>query len=165
MTDELARLAARVERDPFFLGWALRIYAESEGLDEAGLAARLGCPASLLPKVKLCRCPSPSPPAFQADITAIAGRFGLRADVLANIVRHAEALEALRRAGRVGSLWAARGLIQPDWPGPAAAARPASPMGSEPAEGSEESGGAGSSGLERAPDSAAAPDQTEETDR
>jgi len=36
VTDELARLAARVERDPFFLGWALRIYAESEGLDETG---------------------------------------------------------------------------------------------------------------------------------
>ncbi|MBX6771847.1 MAG: hypothetical protein IRY83_08995 [Chloroflexi bacterium] len=164
MTDELARLAARVERDPFFLGWALRIYAESEGLDETGLAARLGCPASQLPRVKLCRCPSPSPPAFQADIAAIAGRFGLRADVLAEIVRHAEALDALRRAGRVGGLWAARGLIQPDWPGPAAA-RPASPTGSEPAEGSEESGGASPSESDRAPDSAAAPDQPEETDR
>lgn len=94
---DVRRLARRAETDPFFLGAALRTYAESEGLDDTGLGRALGCPAELLPRVGLCRRPEPTPPGFRRDVDRIATRFGLDRDALAHIVRRANALDALRR--------------------------------------------------------------------
>ena len=61
MPDPLEALAARAVGEPFFLGWVLAAYAHSEGLDDAGLAASLGCPAQELVMLRLCRTPRRRP--------------------------------------------------------------------------------------------------------
>lgn len=110
MTNRIDALARRVEGDDFFLASALADYARSEGLDEHGLAAALGCPTATLGPLRLCRRPRPAPAAFRDDIDSIATRFAVRADVLSAIVRRSDALSRLRRptAGGRGLLMAAR---------------------------------------------------------
>jgi hypothetical protein len=109
MSDRIDALAARVQSDELFLASALENYRKSEGLDRDGLAAALGCPPRMLGPVGLCRRPREE--RFFADIEHIADRFALDADALAEMVRRANSLTALRREEHVadnGSLMAAR---------------------------------------------------------
>ena len=104
----LRRAAARAAGRAFFLASALLPYAEIEGLDDAALAEWLGCRPDDLPRLLLCRRPRPEPPAFRADVERIAEAFGLSAPTLAEVVRQADALQALREAGpSVGRGWLA----------------------------------------------------------
>ncbi len=130
MSERLAAFARRVADDPFFLASALRDYAQSEGLDDAGLAARLGCSAETLDRLRLCRRPRPEPAEFRADVDRIAERFGVDPTALAEVVRRADVLAELRHAGAggAGTLMAAR-----DRPGDdiAEAPSPEGPAGEE----------------------------------
>jgi hypothetical protein len=111
VTERLDALARRVQTDPAFLAAALADYARGERLDEHGLAAALGCPPERLSLLRLCRRPRAEPPEqFRRDVEQVAARFDVRVDVLAEIVRRADALTALRRApaDARGTLMAAR---------------------------------------------------------
>lgn len=106
MADRLASFARRVSDDRFFLASALRDFARSEGLDEAGLAAFLDCRVEALPAIRLCRRPVPA--SFREDIGHIAERFSLDDAALAEAVRRADVLAALRNAAAESALAAAR---------------------------------------------------------
>jgi transcriptional regulator with XRE-family HTH domain len=110
MSERIAALARRVEDDPFFLAAALKIYRESEQMSDNELAREIGCSTNALPLVALCRWPRSMPPAFQRDVEQIAARFGLNPAALAQVVRRAAALSALRDgpAAEAGLLLAAR---------------------------------------------------------
>ena len=89
MTDSnLLRRAAFLasERD-FFLAAPLLAYARAEGLDDAALAQRLGCPLSDLPALLLCRRPVGD--TFDADVQRLVERFHVEADRLIEILRSA----------------------------------------------------------------------------
>jgi len=115
VSERLVALARRVRNDPFFLASVLHEYARSEGLEEADLAAMLACPVEMLATLSLCRRPRPEPPLFRHDVELIATRFGVRAEVLASIVRHVDALTSMRRDAAVerGFLMAARDDDEP----------------------------------------------------
>ena len=98
MSDQLNALAKRVDDDPFFLACALRLYAEFEQMNPAKLAATLGCAEETLTCVQLCRMPAEDASGFQRDVDAIAARFGLRAEALAEAVRRGQVLLRLRSA-------------------------------------------------------------------
>ncbi|HXG11753.1 MAG TPA: hypothetical protein VNK04_18505 [Gemmataceae bacterium] len=98
MADPLERLAARVASEPFFLAAVLAAYAQSEGLDDAGLAAVLGCPVGELVMVRLCRAPRDEPSAFWEDVTCIAERFGMEPQRLAEVVKRGRVILRLRAA-------------------------------------------------------------------
>jgi hypothetical protein len=106
----LDALAKRVEGDPFFLAALLKVYAASEHLDDAGLAAALGCRPDALTGLRLCRAPRAEPRDFRADVARIADYFGLDEARLLAVLRRAEALRALAaaQAGTRGLLLAAR---------------------------------------------------------
>jgi hypothetical protein len=110
MSAALDHLAARVATDPAFLANALAEYARSKDLDDAALAAALGCPAAELTRLRLCG--SPRPGQFLADVSAIAGRFGIDPTRLGEIVRLGQSLASLRTPqtaeGVPGFLLAAR---------------------------------------------------------
>jgi hypothetical protein len=110
MIDPLVHLAERVADDPFFLASLLAVYAHGEELDDAGLAARLGCAPEQLPLVRLCRAPRRDPAGRREDVAAIAGHFGLDEGVLMEAVKRAGVLEQLRQAPPAGGgpLMAAR---------------------------------------------------------
>ncbi len=98
MSAALDHLAARVATDPMFLANALAEYARSEGLDDAGLAAALGCPVGELTRLRLCGAPGAEPEQFRADVADIAGRFGIDPGTLTRIVRRGQSLARLRAA-------------------------------------------------------------------
>jgi hypothetical protein len=98
MSAALDHLAARVATDPLFLASALAEYARSEELNDAGLAAALGCPVGELTRLRLCGAPRSDPEQFRADVAAIAGRFGIDANTLITIVRRGQSLARLRAA-------------------------------------------------------------------
>ena len=140
MAEHLNELARRVASDTFFLASALAVYARSEGLDDAALAARLGCQPEALTMLHLCRRPQ-SGARFGPDIAAIAARFSVGAELLATVVRRADALEAMRGSGAThvaglserGTLIAARDRA-PDGDGRARSDAHAAPA-TEPADG------------------------------
>jgi hypothetical protein len=76
-------LARRASTDPFFLGHALAGFAARHGLDDAALAAVLGCPA-VLPSLYVCRRPGAAQPdrSAEQDIADICRRFGIDAGAL-----------------------------------------------------------------------------------
>jgi hypothetical protein len=110
VSEALERLARRVQDDPAFLAAPLALYARSAGLDDDGLCAALRCPREKLAALRLCRAPDEQPPAaFWRDVEAIAARFGLGADVLAEAVRRGRTLRRLRESGAAaGMMLAAR---------------------------------------------------------
>lgn len=97
MSERIAALARRVEDDPFFLAAALATYARAEGLSDQQLAARLGCAPEQLSAVRLCRAPRGSAGEFQRDVERIAERFHVDGTIIAEAVRMAGALRALRQ--------------------------------------------------------------------
>jgi hypothetical protein len=115
MSEDLKALAARAEDEPFFLAALLAAYAHSEGLDDAGLAAALGCPVGELNMVRLCRAPRPGFAEFREDVVRIADRFGLDPLRLAEAVKRGRVVTALRsaEAATEGFLMAARDREDP----------------------------------------------------
>src|SRR4051794_36689307 len=96
MAGRLHALARRLERDRFFLASAVAEYTRSERLGERELAVMLGCPAEALDQLRLCRRPDGEASRFRRDIEWIASRYGVSPEVLAQIVRRADAIEALK---------------------------------------------------------------------
>lgn len=111
MSDRLDAFARRVGDDSAFMASAMQAYARSEGLDSAGLAAFLGCEASQLGRLGLCRRPGGD--RLLSDAGAISDRFGLRESALLEIVRRADVLDALR-ADEAAMLAAARDRTEED---------------------------------------------------
>lgn len=85
-SDAFVRAAVRAQSQPWFLAGALAQYQRAQALDDAALAAALGCASADLPRLALCRRPDPADPvAFAQDVVHLAQRFGLAADLLATI--------------------------------------------------------------------------------
>jgi hypothetical protein len=118
----LRRAAERASRDPFYLASSLLAYVRSEGLDDAGLAASLGCDPDALSALLLCRRPTGRGAVFRADVEAIAARFGIDAARLARRIRDADVLVSLQgaTADRAGGLLAAARDRDGDVPRPVA---------------------------------------------
>jgi hypothetical protein len=109
MTDPLLPLAARVATDPFFLASALTLYAHSEELDDAGLAAHLRCSVEQLPLIRLCRLPRRDPHERREDVRVIAGHYHLDEQALLEVVKRAWVIQRFRDAAATGAgLMAAR---------------------------------------------------------
>lgn len=109
--ESLKRAAQIAQGDPFYLAGLMEVYQHMEGMDSSSLARYLGCLPDTLPRVALCRRPDPSPRRFRADVEAIARRFGLKADHLANLVRVTDAFRHFstsQGAAPLGNLMAAR---------------------------------------------------------
>ncbi|HEX5269303.1 MAG TPA: hypothetical protein VFW33_02395 [Gemmataceae bacterium] len=117
MSDSLKTLAARAENDPFFMASPLAAYARGERLDDAALAAALGCAPGDLAMLRLCRAPRSDPAEFWDDVSRVAERFGIDPQRLAEAVRQGRVLLRFQapRPGANGLLMAARDR-EPDPP-------------------------------------------------
>jgi hypothetical protein len=109
-----ARAAERAAARPAFLSATLLAFAASEGLDDASLAAYLGCQPEQMSALKLCLRPRHGP-SFREDVEHIASRFGLDSARLAHAIRLVDAIAALRQADEPtgGLLAAARDRVEP----------------------------------------------------
>jgi len=88
----LDALAARVLSDPFFLASVLATYPARPSLDDAELAAVLGCSVDVLTSLRLCRRPGAAQPGRTAafDVAAMAARFGVAAAALRQVVEESD---------------------------------------------------------------------------
>jgi len=95
--DESAR---ELEGDAKYLASALARFATSEQLNNEGLANLLGCETSTLTALRWCLRPRSNlddPRLFRRDVEEIATRFSVQPELLAHVVRRADALEHLRQ--------------------------------------------------------------------
>lgn len=108
MADHLEALARRLEGDPFFLACPLRLFANSEGLAEEELAARLGCSKETLVLLRLCRAPDSDE--FRKDVDQIAARFAVNREALVEAIRRGQAIHHMSNnvESGLGTLMAAR---------------------------------------------------------
>lgn len=109
----MCRAARAAERRPAFLASVFAAYRRVEHIDEEDLARILGIPAEHVCGLALCLRPRPE--VFVEDVHQIAERFHVDPHVLAGIIRHVEALEAIQPAitgtGQVAA--AARDAAEP----------------------------------------------------
>jgi hypothetical protein len=94
----LTRLAGQAASDPAYFGWLLDRYRASEGLSTSALAALLRIGEDSLPNLSLCLRPRAE--RFAADVLAVATHVGADATVLAALVRHVDAVDAMATGGR-----------------------------------------------------------------
>ncbi len=107
----LRRAAARAEHRSGFLASALLPYARADSLNDLQLASHLGCRPGELPLLLLCRRPGGEGLERRAAVEALAARFGLDPVRLADVLRLADAVDALSEmpaATGAGLLAAAR---------------------------------------------------------
>jgi hypothetical protein len=122
--DLLAHAARRARDQEGFLAGALAAYQEANGMDDAALAAFLGCAPEALPRLALCRRPAPDPARFRAGIQEIAAYTGAAIGPLARLLREVAANEALQGARDTGMMLAARDHLPDASPEPASDAPP-----------------------------------------
>jgi hypothetical protein len=97
--------------DADFMASALRIWDERSDLDVLSLARRFDCGPESVILLALCRRPRQA--TFQADCKQMASETGIAAALVAQVVRHADAFEALRGCDDQQLLAAARDHIGP----------------------------------------------------
>ena len=91
MTSEMTRkLSLLASQDPFFLSWYFARYSEMMSADIVDVASEIGCLPEVMNTMSLCRAPRTEPPNFQQDVEAIANRFQLPPERLANLVRQVQ---------------------------------------------------------------------------
>lgn len=109
----MAALAQRVQDDDFFLASALALYARTEQLGDQSLAEVLGCDVEALNLLRICRRPRTDDVGFRQDLQRISNHFDVQIGILAEAIRRAEALSALRQgtSNQRGLMMAARDRI------------------------------------------------------
>ena len=110
----LRRAAERAGEDRFFVAAALATYKEEHGLDDAALAALLGCEPSRLSRLGLCRRPDARSQSFGAEVQQIASYAGVQPLAFAMLLKEVSALRALRVAESSATLLAARDADEPE---------------------------------------------------
>jgi hypothetical protein len=107
----LRRAVELAAENPFFLASALEAYRSFNSLDDAALAAHLGCSLGDLPRLALCRRPGLDPTMFRKEVEHIASYGSVQAERLAQLIREVESLEALQSAERSGATTSGQGLL------------------------------------------------------
>ncbi len=108
----LGRMAGRAADRSEYLGWVLARYADSEQSTDEMMARLLRVPAQDLYRIRLCLRPRRR--SFAEDVGQIARKFGANEAILAQVIRHVEALEGMKDSSGVeqtsdaGLLMAAR---------------------------------------------------------
>jgi len=101
--------ARRVATEPAFVASQLLLYRKAENITPEMLAEELGISLRSLDRLALCLRPRPD--TFAADVRTIAAHVGAEVGRLANVLRRADAVAAIRAGGGAsarGVLMAAR---------------------------------------------------------
>jgi hypothetical protein len=104
----LSALSARAALNPEFMGYVIREYLNSQRITNDDLCSLLGITPELLVRLSLCKRPDPQEPDFVERVSAIGDYTLCDEDALLQVIRHVDALEALRTPGQRTMLSAAR---------------------------------------------------------
>ncbi len=100
MTDRpniiMERAAQRAAADSFFVGHVLSRLTDPGRLSREELATRLRCSVDRLARLWMCKAPPETGASFRQDVERIAAFAGCDAVALAQAIREASALSALR---------------------------------------------------------------------
>ena len=107
-TAVLSALSARAGLHHDFMAYVIREYMRSEDLSEESLCSSLGVTRDLLTRLSLCKRPDPQAADFLERVAAIADYTLCDEDAILQLIRHVDALDALRTTGKESMLSAAR---------------------------------------------------------
>ena len=126
MSDPLDLMADRARHEPLFFGYLLERYAQSQALDDAALAARLGITLQTLRLLRLAGCPAFEPIRRCQEVHLLAEAHGIEAGLLFEVVQQVLALTPLPASAPTTPLTPepAYLLAVPDVPVPVAAQNP-----------------------------------------
>src|SRR5262245_14785168 len=85
-------IASRLGSNPAFMAYALKRYAEMEGVTAEQLALELGTLPELFDRLALCRRPAADDPEFSERIHRLADYALIDAGALANLLRTVDAI-------------------------------------------------------------------------
>jgi len=91
-------IASRLSSNPAFMAYALKRYAEMEGLTAEQVAADLGILPELYDRLALCRRPMTGDPEFSKVVHRLADYALVDAGALANLLRLVEAVAVIGEA-------------------------------------------------------------------
>lgn len=97
-SDSIARFVSRTKDDPLFVGHSLRAFAAARDLDEAHIAAFLGCGQGAISRLAMCRQPSVNEETYQQDIEQIAAFVGCDSSRLQQLLRETMGISVLRES-------------------------------------------------------------------
>lgn len=92
----LSRLAERLSQDPTYMANLFALYKTHERVGEEELARLLKVSQGTITRLALCKRPNSSSTTFRDQIRQLAAFGGVDVTHLANLIRHVDALEALR---------------------------------------------------------------------
>ena len=102
MTDPVRAMAERARRESCFFGFLLEQFARAESLDDAALAAQLGCDTAQLVDLRLCGAPRPE--TLVTDVREVAEGLQLDAGRLLAVVKRARVLAQMQDTTETTSL-------------------------------------------------------------
>lgn len=102
MNAAMREMAKKAEIRPFYLASVLRLYMDSERMNEAELSQLLGCTEEVLPHIQLCRAPRSEAEGFQEDVLRVAAEFNLDASALAKACRLGGVMRTMTEAKAEG---------------------------------------------------------------
>jgi len=126
----LARLAEKLRADPAYMAHTLHEYQERERLDDDALARGLHLQVDRLPRLKLCKRPSPRSKAFSEELRQIAVYTGADHVALAQIIRNVDSIEQMKNLPSMTGMEAKERAL-PSTSGLLAAARDSDAMDSD----------------------------------
>jgi hypothetical protein len=91
------RLVERTQDDPSFFGSIIKHYLKTHAETKQQLASRLSCSTIQLDRLSICLLPKEEDKEFLKKIQKVAQYVGVKQDILLNIVREVQALNALRQ--------------------------------------------------------------------
>ena len=100
VSESLVRAASRVSSNPTYMAFTLRIYG-GDRFEVGELASALSTDVSKIVRLALCRRPRATAEHFMTDVKAIASGCGVGKDKVAEVVRRADAINALRSSAPV----------------------------------------------------------------
>lgn len=83
--EQLERMARRASAYPEFFGWQLQLFAQVRNFDDQTLAQYLGCSLATLNHLRICGAIRPDH--FREDVLALAARFGVNTQHLAEAAK------------------------------------------------------------------------------
>ncbi|CAG0947699.1 hypothetical protein ANRL1_04441 [Anaerolineae bacterium] len=99
-TEQLIRLAHRLEANDCFIAWALATYRKQEKLNDRELSEQLGASDELLTRLALCKRPNSASPQFADQVRKIAEYSHVDVARLAMVLRQVESLHELSKRPR-----------------------------------------------------------------
>jgi hypothetical protein len=121
----LSSLANRLQNNPAYMAWVLKIYGEQERLSLEKLTKRLNTTPAMFTRLALCKQPEVESITFANQVRQLSDYTGIDSIQLANLIRQVVSLETFKKLSNTTESFdnVQEQVTKPSWRGAFAAAR------------------------------------------